>query len=136
MSGVQEDDAFIDALERCEIPNERFHHRDHVRAAWLCVTRRSYQEAAATMDRLIRRFAAHHGHVDKYHRTLTLLWVRLVAAHAVACKEQTFDEFALKNEALLDKDLALHFYSRETLFSQRARRHWVEADLRALPRIP
>jgi hypothetical protein len=136
MSDIRSDDAFMRPLERCTIPNEGFHHRDHIRAAWWCVKRYPLHEAAATMDALIKRFAAHHGHGDKYHRTLTLLWVRLVAAHAAACPERTFDGFARKNQALLDKHLPLHFYRREALFSPLARAQWVDADLRPLPAIP
>lgn len=136
MSDRCSDDAFMRLLKTCQIPNELFRHRDHLRAAWLCLKRMPLGEATAAMDQLIRRFALHHGREDKYHRTLTIVWVHLVDAHAVAYPAPTFDQFALRHAALLAKDLPLHFYSRETLFSPQAREQWVEPDLRALPRIP
>jgi hypothetical protein len=132
---IDSDELFLSALERCSIPNHLFRHRDHVRAAWLYVTRDGAEEAMSAMQQAIHRFAAHHGHEQKFNLTLTILWVKLVAVHAKHHGCPTFDDFAKTNAALLDKDLVLKFYTRERLFSDSARQRWIDPDLRSLPDI-
>jgi hypothetical protein len=127
------DDSFLHALETGAIPNHAFHHRDHLRAAWLYVRRRGMADAERAMLETIQRFASLHGHASKFHHTLTVLWVKLVAAHATHHVEATFDELLKLDARLLDKDLPLSFYSRGVLFSERARSRWVEPDVRTLP---
>ena len=130
---IDSDALFLSALERCSIPNHLFRHRDHVRVAWLYITRDGPEQATSAMQRAIQRFARHQGHQHKFNVTLTVLWVRLVAAHAAHHRCLTFDEFAETNAALLDKDLVLQFYTRERLFSEAARQRWLDPDLRSLP---
>jgi hypothetical protein len=127
------DSGFLHALETGAIPNHAFHHRDHLRAAWLYVRQRGATEAEQAMLETIRRFASLHGHASKFHFTLTALWVKLVAAHATHHVEATFDELLDLDARLLDKDLPLRFYSPDVLFSACARSRWVEPNLRALP---
>ena|SRR5438445_6803077 len=73
------DSEFVRAVERCEFPKESFHHRDHIRLAWIYLRQCDRGEAERRMADTIRRFAAHHGVTDKYHETITLAWMRLVA---------------------------------------------------------
>lgn len=108
------DAAFLEAFERGEIANEDFHHASHLRLALACLEQsRSVDEAAARMVSALRRFAAAVGHPEKYHHTLTLFWMAMVAR-------------------LLDKDLPLEYYSRERLWSDAARIGWLEPDLQTL----
>jgi hypothetical protein len=130
------DAAFIQALEACSIPNHQFGHRDHIRAAWVYLQRYPLPAATRMMDQAIRRFARYHGHAEKYHNTLTVLWTRLVAVHAAAHPETVFERFIARNQELLDKWLVLRFYTRERLFSPRAREAWLDPDVRALPELP
>jgi hypothetical protein len=127
------DSAFLDALEKAGIPNDAFRHRDHLRAAWLCIRQQGAAGAEEAMLSIIRRFATAHGHAGKFHYTLTVAWVRLVAAHVVQHNDVTFEELIALDGRLLDKDLPLRFYSRDLLFSARAREQWVNPDREALP---
>ena len=127
------DREFLHALESARIPNHAFHHRDHLRAAWLYIRARGAHEAEAAMLETIARFAAAHDHGPKFHHTLTAVWVRLVAAHIAEHREASFDELLALDERLLDKQLPLLFYSSGVLFSDRARAQWVDPDVRALP---
>jgi hypothetical protein len=104
-----------------------------VRAAWLYTNRFGLEAAQQRMEMTIKRFALHHDHGAKFHKTLTAAWVRLVGYHALCHPVESFGQFISLNGALLDKDLPLRFYSRERLFSQEARATWVEPDKRALP---
>jgi hypothetical protein len=111
------DAEFIRAFERGEIANAAFRHTSHLRLAL------AYLEACPSVDAATERmasalqqFAAAAGKADKYHHTMTVFWMRLIAR-------------------LLDKELPLLYYSRERLFSDEARRRWVEPDLRALDSV-
>lgn len=127
------DEEFLLALETGALPNQQFRHRDHLRAAWLYVEQRGPVDATAAMLNTIRTFAAHHGHSVKFHTTMTIAWVKLVAFHARCHPNRAFTDFLEINRALLDKDLLLRFYTPTRLFSEEARLQWVEPDVRLLP---
>src|SRR5258708_27208397 len=115
-------------------PADLFHHREHIHVAWLYLKSADASRAAERMSQGIRRFANHHGATQKYHHTLTLAWMRLVAAALVETPEgNTFEQFIsahpqLKVTKLLDK-----YYSKELLQIGKAREGWMERDLHTLP---
>ena len=125
------DDEFLRRFEACTL--EDFRHRDHVRVAWIYLRQLPYDRAVEAMERGIRRFATHHGALDKYNHTITLLWMRLVAAARPAATDN-FDAFLAAHAQLLDKDIPRRFYSTSLLDSPAAKNGWVEPDLEALPR--
>ena len=83
----------------------------------------------------IRHIARQHGAEDKYHDTITRAWLHFVAAHMQRWGADTFDAFIERNPALLDRGLIEHFYSRELIFSRRARAAWTAPDVRPLPAL-
>ena len=81
----------------------------------------------------MRRFAASIGKADKYHETITLFWMRVLAAARRALPAgRGFDDLLDRDPRLLDKDMPFAYYSRERLFSEAARAEWVAPDLRPL----
>jgi len=125
---------FVQAFEACELSNESFHHRDHIRLAWIYLQRYGELEARRHIAEAIRKFAAHHGKSDKYHETLTVAWLRLVAnAMSQAPGAASFDELTMVSPELLDKRTIEKFYSTAALSSEDARTSWVEPDLQMLP---
>src|SRR5438309_11729327 len=76
------DDEFMRAFESCTLPQEMFHHRDHVRLAWLYLARFGRDQAEVRIAQSIRRYAASHGKARKYHHTMTLAWLKLVEGAA------------------------------------------------------
>jgi hypothetical protein len=126
------DDEFASAFENCELSNTSFHHRDHIRLAWIYLQRYGESEAAARIAISIRKFAAHHGKSDKYHETVTVAWMRLVA-HAVQSSPGPFDLFAARNPALFDKSTLAAFYSGAALQSEAAKNSFILPDLKSLP---
>ena len=128
------DEAFVEAFEACTLPKETFHHRDHLRLAWLYLRQDDFPAAAGRIEASIRRFAAHLGISEKYHHTITIVWLRLVAAAmSKTGGEVTLGSFFERNPELLDQNLPYQFYSRERLFSDAARAAWIEPDLQPLP---
>lgn len=128
-----DDRSYLEAFEKCTL--ETFCHRDHIRVAWIYL-RTSTNEAAAgeRMAASIRRFAAHNGAERKYHETMTVAWMRLVAAAVRQTPAvSSFDEFTALHPALLDADALERFYSRALLSCDAARVQWVDPDVQPLP---
>jgi hypothetical protein len=121
------------ALERGEIATEGFHHASHLHVAWVYLAESSsVQEAANKMRKTLQRVAAAAGKPQKYHETITLFWVHLLAQlQAVSCAER-LEEFVYANPQLLEKNFPLAYYSTQRLFSDEARVSWMEPDLKPL----
>ncbi|HYT12754.1 MAG TPA: hypothetical protein VEL12_08200 [Candidatus Nitrosopolaris sp.] len=128
------DDEFLHAFFSAELPNSDFHHRDHLRLAWLMVRRHGLAAAETRVAEGIQHFAAKNGHAARYHDTMTRFWVRLVA-HAVANKPeiQDFEAFLEAYPMLLDPALPFRHWRREAMFTPEARAEWTEPDLVPLP---
>jgi hypothetical protein len=130
------DEEFLRAFEDISFPANQFHHREHIRVAWLYLKSSNATHAAERMTAGIRRFANHHGATQKYHHTLTLAWMRLVAAALVETAEgRNFTQFLAEHPELGDKDLLRKYYSTELLQTNGAREGWVEPDLQPLPNL-
>ena len=129
------DDEFLRAFFSGTLPNAGFHHRDHLRLAWLVVRRDGAEAGEQAVADGIRRFAAAHGHAERYHETLTRFWVRLIAhvARASATADEGFDALLAAHPRLLDAELPLRHWSREALFGSAARAAWSPPDLVPLP---
>ena len=128
------DEDFLRAFEDLSFPADLFHHREHIRVAWLYLKSTDASRAAERMSEGIRRFANHHGATQKYHHTLTLAWMRLVAAALVETPEgTTFEQFITAHPQLEGTNLLAKYYSKELLQTAAARETWVEPDLQPLP---
>jgi hypothetical protein len=128
------DEDFLRAFEDLSFPADLFHRREHIQVAWLYLKSADASRAAERMSEGIRRFANHHGATQKYHHTLTLAWMRLVAAALVETPEgYTFGQFITAHPQLKDANLLAKYYSKELLQTAAAREAWVEPDLHPLP---
>jgi len=117
------------ALERGDVPNEGFAHASHLRVAWVYLDESaSVDEAAARIASTLRGFAASVGKSEKYHETITVFWMRALAAARSAMPGATLDEVLRANPRLLDKNLVFAYYSTDQLFTEEARRSWVAPD--------
>jgi hypothetical protein len=128
------DQEFAEAFEKCELPKELFHHRDHLRLAWIYLQRYGSTQAEARISESIRRYAAHLGVSEKYHETITVAWLRLVRqASDCAPRGAGFVGVLAACPHLLKQDALREYYSGAALESERARHVFVEPDLKALP---
>jgi hypothetical protein len=121
------------AVERGEVANETFRHASHLHVAWvyLCESA-SVEQATEKMCATLRRFAASAGKPEKYHHTISLFWVQLLGGMQAVYAGECLEQIVRTHPRLLEKDLLLEYYSRETLFSDRARTSWVNPDLKPL----
>ena len=128
------DQDFLRAFEDLSFPADLFHHREHIQVAWLYLKSADASRAAERMSEGIRRFANHQGATQKYHHTLTLAWMRLVAAALVETPEgYTFEQFIAAHPQLKDTNLLAKYYSKELMKTAAAREAWAEPDLQPLP---
>jgi hypothetical protein len=111
----------------------RFGHREHLHLAWRYVRSGDAHAATHQMRAAIQQLAARHGAPAKYHETLTITWLTLVAVHARHSEASDFDAFLAENEGLLDRDLPARHFSADLLLSAEARARLVDPDLVALP---
>ena len=133
---VWSDDDFLRAFEDLSFPVEQFRHREHLLVAWLYLKSSDATRAAERMAAGIRRFANHHGATQKYHHTLTLFWMRLVAVALVGTPDEpAFEEFLAVHPELRDKNLIAKYYSKELLQTSAAREGWIDPDLQPLPEL-
>jgi hypothetical protein len=125
------DREFLAAFEDGSLPEDRFHHRDHVRAAWLLLAEEPPAAALARFSAALKRFAAAKGKAGLYHETIT--WAYLLLIHERrerAGATGGFEEFAEANADLLTwKPSVLgEYYSPATLGSDLARRVFLLPD--------
>jgi len=126
-------DRDLDVLTGILETRGRFGHREHLELAWTYLDRYEIETANTAMAAAIRHVAELHGAPDRYHDTITLSWVHLVAVHRRHGDHGSFDEFIAENPGLLDRQLLAGHYSPELLASEGARIRWTEPNLRALP---
>ncbi|HSJ74686.1 MAG TPA: hypothetical protein VK899_00595, partial [Gemmatimonadales bacterium] len=118
------------------LPPSAFHHREHVRVAWLYLKTEPPLTALARFASGLQRFAAARCQAGLYHETIT--WAYLLLIRERMEREGngagTWKEFAESNPDLLSWKPSIldHYYRPETLGSELARRVFVLPD-RASP---
>lgn len=135
------DQAFLQALEACVLPETDFGHAAHIRAAYLYLRAGEFASALARLQRTIRAYASSLGRPDRYHETITVAYLALIQQHIAQRGDGGgWDGFERANPELFDRDLLLHFYSRRELESGLARRlfllpqrHRLDADVSVAP---
>ena len=131
-----EDRNFLEHVETCSIPVSDFDHRAHLRLAYIYLVDNSTDSSCAlvreTLTRLLR-----HNNIEpgaKYHETLTRAW--LLAVHHFMNNSDgmaSSDEFINQNPEMLDSRIMLTHYSKDRLFSDEARKAYIDPNLEPIP---
>ena len=131
------DNDFLGSFETLTLPPGDFDHRGHLRLAWLYLGRLPPAQAMRKITEGIPAYASSLGADDKYHHTLTVAIVRVIAQRMANSPPGDFDAFLQANRDLMD-DMAgvlLGYYSEARLFSAAARQGWILPDRKALPEV-
>ncbi len=125
------DEEFLKAFESCTL--EKFHHRDHIRMAWIYLRKYGYEEGSTKVKEGIKTFAAAKGATTLYHETITEFWIRLVQHVIENHPAETFEEFFAKFPPLQDSKSIYRHYTKDFLMSEFPRKEWKAPDLMAMP---
>jgi hypothetical protein len=137
---MTEDEKFLETFETCTLPFEQWHHREHIKVAYLYLCRYPLDQAIEKTRSGIKALNAVHRVPEEkldrgYHETITLAWLHLV--HCALCEfgpTESADAFLEKQTQFLAKRALLFFYSRDRIMSWEAKREFIEPDLAPLPR--
>ena len=124
------DEEFLAAFEEARLSPASFHHRDHIRAAWLCVRRYQRLDAIARFSSALRRFAIKAGAPTLYNETITWAYLLLIADRVRRGAAEEWEAFAAENDDLLTwrPSILDRYYRAETLRSDAAKQHFVWPD--------
>src|SRR3954447_13075190 len=119
MAMTMSDDEFVAAFQSCALASEAFHHRDHVRMAFLYLSRQPALEAIRQFSTDLARFAASKGKPERYHETITWALLLLIRERMARNDATNWEAFAAANPDLLDwqHNVLRNYYRPETLAS-------------------
>ena len=124
------DEQLVAAFESNQLPAEAFTHTNHVRVAWWYLRQDSFPGALLRFSTALRRFAESKGASGKYHETITVAYMLIIADRLTRNPSGSWKEFVEGNPDLLQSRPAVleSFYSASTLTSDRARQGFVMPD--------
>ena len=125
--------SLVESFERGTISEKDWRHAEHLVAALYYLSNHDFETALTKMRdgifNLLRAFKVDLTKEMPYHETLTVFWMRTVDDFRKSKNGASMTEICDELSEKFDKDYPLKFYSRATLFSERARAEFVEADL-------
>lgn len=126
-----DDQAFRAAFRDGSLPASAFHHRDHVRMAWLYVGEHGAVAAASCFAADLQTFARAKGVPGLYHATITVAYIALIAERRLQTPAGTWENFAAAHPDLLTWKPGVldRYYSAERLWSDTARAQFLMPDL-------
>lgn len=130
-----EDAAFRRRFEVGGIEAGSFDHASHLRLAYIHLCKVDWVSALPVFRDSLQAFLARIGApADKYHETVTRVWLALVAAAMDGVRPCTSAaEFLSAANIDLSPAALSHYYSRERLGGAAARERFVPPDLAPLP---
>ena len=118
----------VERFERLQIPPGAFRHRDHVEAAYGMLRKYPFIEATARYARTIQTMAENAGAYTKFHVTVTIAFMAIIAERMESSPHDDFEDFCARHPDLFSPELLRRFYSAERLQSELARKVFVLPD--------
>ena len=121
---------FIRCFENDALPEDSFHHADHVRLAFAYLRKYPVLQALEKFASALKRFAAARGKTQIYNETITCAYFFLIRERMARSEGGSWEEFARQNpDLLIWKDGILsRYYQETTLKSELARNVFVLPD--------
>jgi hypothetical protein len=124
----------INRFESGRVPEDEFHHADHVRLAFAYLRSYPVLSALEKFSAALQRFAASNGKTQLYNETITCAYIFLIAERIARCgaQEPDWDHFVQENPDLLvwKNGILTRYYEDVTLKSDLARRSFILPDKR------
>src|SRR5258706_7485657 len=110
----------IRCFENDAVPEDSFHHADHVRLAFAYLCAYPVLQALEKFADALKRFAIARGKTQLYNETITCAYFFLIRERMAGCEGADWEEFARQNPDLLVwKEGILSRYYREHTFEIR-----------------
>jgi hypothetical protein len=125
------DHELLERFEDGTLPNESFHHEEHIRVAFLYLSKYPVLDSLRRFSTSLRRFADRHGKAGLYNETVTWAYILLIRERmARAERKWTWREFKARNEDLFDRkrNVLRKYYREETLASDLAKSTFLFPD--------
>jgi len=125
--------AVVHSFENGTILREDWRHAEHLTVALYYLSHHDFETALVKMRggifNLLKSFGVDLSKEMPYHETMTVFWMR--TADDFRKSKNGASMVGICNELIenFDKNYPLRFYSRELLFSEKARAEFIEADL-------
>src|SRR5688572_20219440 len=132
-----DDRTFLKKFEACQFSADQWHHREHIKAAYLYLRRHAFDHALERIRTGIKALNASQNVPETvkrgYHETTTQAWLRLVSLILhVYGPEKTSDKFYDEHPELSQSKTLRLFYSRKRISSAKAKATFVQPDLTPL----
>jgi len=129
-----------DGIIERNLPKAEWTHGAHLRAGTALIIKRGIKKAELKMPDIIRNYNIACGvkntATDGYHHTITLSYLRIIAKFLNDSFKPPIDlgmaASAVLASEISDPKYLLGYYSRDLLFSVKARKEWQAPDLRDL----
>lgn len=120
----------IRRFETNSLPDDSFHHADHVRLAFAYLAGYPTLDALRKFTSALKNFAAAHGKPQLYHETITCAYFFLIRERMVRDQGRNWEEFARSYPDLLiwKNGILARYYRESTLKSDLARNIFVLPD--------
>jgi len=127
---MMSEEELLAGFEAASLPDDAFHHEQHVHVAWIFVRRYGMPGALTEFPRALKRFAEAKGKPTLYHETITWAFLLVVAERQARCPAVSWQAFAGANRDLLvwKPSVLDRYYEKETLNSELARRAFLMPD--------
>jgi hypothetical protein len=130
---------FLEQFETYAWPLEDWHHRQHIKVAYLYLSRYPFETAMSRIRERIKAYNLAHNIPDLptsgYHETMTQAWMRLVNSTIRQFgPAESADVFFERSPQLSEKKILRLFYSADVFMSPRAKFEFLESDLIPLPK--
>ncbi len=123
----------VRGFENGTISRADWRHAEHLTVALYYLSHHDFDSALIKMRdgifNLLKAFEVDLGGEMPYHETLTIFWMRTVADFANSKNGTSIVGICNELVEKFDKDYPLRFYSHAFLFSDEARKNFVESDL-------
>lgn len=129
---------FLSAFERCTLPKAEWTHAAHLLTGACYVHAMGEEAATAAMRTNVSRFNESVGgkntETSGYHETVTVAWIKMLAALHARSKTLPREEFAALAVAHFapQRDIFKRHYDFDLLQSTPARVGWIEPNLAPL----
>lgn len=125
------DAAFIGQLRNGSLNPKIFNHEAHLRLAWLHIRKYGIEQAEQNIQNQLQKFVEIVGAKDKYHKTLTIVAVKIVNHFIHKSESDNFTDFINEFPQLKSnfKELINTHYSFNIFDSDKARTEFLKPDL-------